>query len=166
MQHLQTTSQVLQTKRVTEILTPVDATLTRNRGWGGHQPSNLPTFQLGNRPTVFSPPFQLSTVDRPVPTLSARSRAARDCQLSLSSHSSPQECLRTRLQSEGSALRIRQAMRILSDHRESKDSSLGLPFAHSLRSLQQEHFTTLLQSEGSALFLKNAGCMGVTASHS
>src|SRR6266849_4737098 len=40
-----------------------------------------------------------------------------------------------------SALRIRQRMRILSDHRESKDSSPVPPFA---RSLHKERFRTLL----------------------
>src|SRR6266850_4323933 len=47
-------------------------------------------------------------------------------------------------------------MRILSDHRESKDSSPVPLFAHSLH---KECFTTLLQSSASALFLKTAGCI-------
>src|SRR6266849_6593555 len=48
-----------------------------------------------------------------------------------------------------SALRIRQRMRILSDHRESKDSSPVPPFA---RSLHKERFRTLLETSASALF--------------
>src|SRR6266481_3546855 len=47
-------------------------------------------------------------------------------------------------------------MRILSDHRESKDSSPASLFCHSLH---QECFTTLFQSKGSTLFLKTAGCV-------
>src|SRR6266436_2240101 len=47
-------------------------------------------------------------------------------------------------------------MRILSDHRESKDSSPASLFCHSLH---QECLTTLFQSKGSTLFLKTAGCV-------
>jgi len=53
-------------------------------------------------------------------------------------------------------MRIRQRMRILSDHRESKDSSPAPLFA---LSLHKERFTTLLESIASALFLKTAGCI-------
>ena len=47
-------------------------------------------------------------------------------------------------------------MRILSDHRESKDSSPVPLFG---RSLHRERFTTLLESIASKLFPKTAGCM-------
>jgi len=50
-------------------------------------------------------------------------------------------------------------MRILSDYRESKDSSPVPLLARSFHSLHQECFTTLLQSTASALFLKTAGCI-------
>jgi hypothetical protein len=61
-------------KRLTENLTPLDSTLTKNRGEGvspTFKPSNLQTFQPSNLPTFkrFSPPFnfQLSTVNLPSP---------------------------------------------------------------------------------------------------
>ncbi len=60
-------------------------------------------------------------------------------------------------------MRIRQRMRILSDHRESKDSSPAPLFT---RSLHQERFTTLLQSNGSKLFLETAGCHPLFYLHS
>jgi hypothetical protein len=55
------------------------------------------------------------------------------------------------------ALRIGPRMRILSDQRESKNSSLAALFARSFHSLHKECFTTLLQSKGFALFPKTAG---------
>ena len=56
-------------------------------------------------------------------------------------------------------MRIPQRMRILSDHREPKDSSPVPLLAHSFRSLHKERFTTLLESNASKLFLEIAGCI-------
>src|SRR5882724_3409981 len=69
---------------------------------------------------------------------------------------SPLDATLTKNSGGGGVMRIRQWMRILSDHRESKDFFPVPLFAHSLH---KECFTTLLQSTASALFLKTAGCI-------
>ena len=132
-------------KELTGSLTPLDATLMKNRGEGGHilqaknsppslplallhfQCSNVPTFQRSDPSDV--PTFRRSDVLTAVLCFHSLTKCPLPQPLSLHTLTNARGC--------GGLLVISR---------------------RSFRSLHQECFTTLSQSSASKLFLKTAGC--------
>jgi len=114
-----------------------------------------PRTVLTSLPSACTPPrgsnarrnaFRISTYE-----ISRKCCKQRTCRIAKSFR-----CNTYKKQGGGGVMRIRQRMRILSDHRELKDSSPAPLFT---RSLHKERFTTLLESNASKLFLEIAGCI-------